>query len=208
LSWRGWLLFLAIAIGMATLFLFRIYPFLAISQRMDTDILVVEGWVPFYAIRFAVAEFGRGHYERIFTTGGPLVGSGRYVNDHQTAASGGAKRLKAAGIPSEVIQMVPSRVMTRDRTYGSAIALAKWLREHNVPIRSINVLTENLHARRTRLLFQKALGDEIAVGIIAVPHPDYDSRYWWRYSEGVREVITELAAYVYAKLFFWPPAAA
>ena len=55
-----------------------------------------------------------------------------------------------------------------------------------------------------RLLFQKALGDGIKVGIIAVPNPDYDPKYWWRYSDGVREVIGESIAYIYARLFFWP----
>ena len=42
------------------------------------------------------------------------------------------------------------------------------------------------------------------VGIIAVPNPDYDSKHWWRYSEGVKDVISEGAAYVYARFFFWP----
>ena len=46
--------------------------------------------------------------------------------------------------------------MDRDRTYGSAVALRNWLREHNVPVSGINVITEDLHARRYRLLFPKS----------------------------------------------------
>ena len=45
----------------------------------------------------------------------------------------------------------------------------------------------------------------MTVGIIAVPNPDYDSRHWWQYSEGVREVIGESIAYSYARFFFAPP---
>jgi uncharacterized SAM-binding protein YcdF (DUF218 family) len=101
--------------------------------------------------------------------------------------------------------MVPSRVMDHDRTYGSAIALRNWFREHNMPVRSINVVTEDVHARRTRLLFQKALGHDVVVGVIAVPNPDYDAKRWWRYSEGVKDVFAESAAYIYARLFFDPP---
>jgi hypothetical protein len=71
-----------------------------------------------------------------------------------------------------------------------------------VSVRGINVLTEEAHARRTRLLFQKAFGDEVKVGIISVPSPDYDSKHWWRYSEGVREVIGEGIAYIYARFLF------
>jgi hypothetical protein len=66
------------------------------------------------------------------------------------------------------------------------------------------VLTEDVHARRSQLLFAKALGPEISVGIIAVPNPDYDARRWWRYSEGVKDVISETAAYLYTKLLFYP----
>ena len=68
----------------------------------------------------------------------------------------------------------------------------------------INVVTEDVHARRTRLLFQEALGPDVKVGIIAVPSPEYEARHWWRYSEGVREVIGESIAYVYARFLFWP----
>jgi hypothetical protein len=65
-------------------------------------------------------------------------------------------------------------------------------------------LTEDAHARRTRLLYQKAFGKKVAVGIIAVSNPDYNPTQWWRYSDGVREVIGESIAYIYARFFFYP----
>ena len=71
---------------------------------------------------------------------------------------------------------------------------------------SINVLTEGAHARRTRLLYQKAFDQNVTVGIIAVSNPDYNPKQWWRYSDGVREVIGESIAYIYAKFFFYPSA--
>ena len=94
--------------------------------------------------------------------------------------------------------------MDRDRTYGSAVALRNWFRDHNTPVSRINLVTEDVHARRTRVLFEKALGKNVAVGIIAVPNPDYDWRRWWWYSEGVKAVGSEALAYVYARLFFHP----
>ena len=60
------------------------------------------------------------------------------------------------------------------------------------------------HARRTRLLFQEAFGSKVAVGVIAVPDDAYDPRHWWRSSEGVRDVVGEAIAYVYARFFFYP----
>jgi len=164
----------------------------------------VEGWIHEYAIRAAMEEFRSSSYQQVLTTGGPVEGTGGYINDYQTSASVGADLLKKNGLPNESVQMVPSRVMDRDRTYGSAVALRNWFRENNSPVRSINVVTEDVHARRTGLLFRKALGDDVAVGVIAVPNPDYDSRYWWRYSQGVKDVVSETVAFIYAKLLFYP----
>jgi len=188
----------------AFFFLWRVYPFLAVTHRADTNVLVVEGWIHEYAIRAAVEEFRSSSYQRVLTTGGPVEGTGGYINDYQTAASVGADLLTKSGLPNEFVQMVPSRVMDRDRTYGSAVALRNWFRQHNMPVRSINVVTEDVHARRTRLLFEKALGHDVAVGVIAVANPDYDACHWWRYSEGVKDVVSEMVAYVYAELLFYP----
>jgi uncharacterized SAM-binding protein YcdF (DUF218 family) len=205
LSWRGWLILFAATLLTSSIFVLRVCPFLAVTDRVDTDVLVVEGWVHEYAIRAALSEFKGDSYQRVFTTGGPVNGLGRYINDYQTSASVGAELLKKYGLADEFLQMVPSRVVTRDRTYGSAVALRNWFREHNVPVHSVNVVTEDVHARRTRLLFQAALGKNINVGIIAVPNPDYDAKHWWRSSQGMKDVFDEWFAYLYARFFFYPP---
>src|SRR5438874_13533368 len=95
------------------------------GRRMDHE----------YAIRAAVEEFRSSSYQRVLTTGGPVEGTGGYINDYQTAASVGADLLTKSGLPNEFVQMVPSRVMDRDRTYGSAVALRNWFRQHNMPVR-------------------------------------------------------------------------
>lgn len=201
--WAKFFLFIVV-LTLAVITFLNVHRFLAVTQRLDTDVLVVEGWVHPYAIRASAEEFQNHSYHRIFTTGGPVVGNGGYINDYQTAASVGADLLKKADVPAELVQMVPSHVMGRDRTYSSALALRDWLRAHDVQVRSLNIVTEGAHARRTRLLFEKALGPNVTVGVIAVPSPDFDARRWWRYSEGVEEVVTEGVAYLYAKFFFLP----
>src|SRR5438876_1737411 len=206
LSWRGRLILAFVVVLISVLGFRSLYPFLAITHRANANILVVEGWIHEYGIRAAVTEFRSSHYEHVFATGGPVVGSGGYINDFYTSASVGADLLRKNGLASGSVQEVPSRVMDRDRTYGSAVALRNWLREHNMSVSGVDVVTEDLHARRTRLLFQKALGDKVAVGVIAVPNPDYDPKRWWHYSAGVREVVSEAAAYVYTTLLFCPSA--
>jgi len=204
LSGRGWLVLALILLVAGFVLLKWTHPFLAVTHRVDTNVLVVEGWIHEYALRAAVKEFQNNHYERIFTTGGPVVGTGRYINDFQTSASVGAELLKKNGLSADVVQMVPSHVNGRDRTYSSAIALREWFHEHQIPARSFNVATEDAHARRTRLLFQEVFGKDVQVGIISVPNPDYRADRWWRYSAGVREVMSESFSYAYAKFFFWP----
>jgi uncharacterized SAM-binding protein YcdF (DUF218 family) len=204
LSWRGRLIVASAVLLVGALVFKGVYPFLAITHRANANILVVEGWIHEYGIRAAVKEFRSNHYEHVFATGGPVAGSGGYINDFCTSASVGAELLKKWGLPDERLQMVPSRVMDRDRTYGSAVALRRWFGEHNTPVSGINVVTEDVHARRTRLLFQKAFGDKVAVGVIAIQNPDYDAKRWWRYSTGLKEVVSEVAAYVYARLLFYP----
>ena len=180
LSWRGRLIVASTVLLLGALVLKGVYPFLAITHRVNANILVVEGWIHEYAIQAAVKEFQNNRYQRVFTTGGPVGGNGGYINDFYTSASVGADLLKKCGLPDERLQMVPSRVMDRDRTYGSALALRNWFRDHNMAVSGIDVVTEDLHARRTRLLFQKALGDKLTVGVIAIANPDYDAKHWWK----------------------------
>ena len=204
LSWRGRLI-LAFAVGLISVLVFTsVYPFLAITHRVNANILVVEGWINERAIQAAVTEFESEHYQRVFTTGGPVVGTGGYINDFMTSASVGADLLKKWGLPDERLQMVPSRVMDRDRTYASAVALRNWFRANDTAVSGINVITEDVHARRTRLLFQKAFGKGVKVGIIAVANVDYPANRWWHYSQGLKDVVSEFAAYLYARLLFFP----
>jgi uncharacterized SAM-binding protein YcdF (DUF218 family) len=204
LSLRGWLAGLIVSLLLAGIVVFNIQPFLAPTQREETKILVVEGWVQPYAIDVAVKEFQQRHYEKVFTTGGPVVGLGGYVNDFQTSASVGAEALVKAGLPAELVRMVPSHVSGRDRTYSSALALREYFRANGMAVKSFNVLTEDVHARRTRMLFQKAFGADATVGVVSAHDPDYDPAHWWRYSEGVREILGESIAWVYAAFLFHP----
>src|SRR6266480_626441 len=121
LSWRGWLLFTSTGLTAAYFVFLNIHPFLAVTDRVNTNVLVVEGSIQRYAIRGGAEEFKNGSYERIITTGGHENGDGGYTNDYNTSASVGAEILKKFGVPDDLVQMVPSRVIARERTYSSAV---------------------------------------------------------------------------------------
>src|SRR5438876_10037051 len=69
LSWRGRLILASALLLVGALVLKGVYPFLAITHRVDAEVLVVEGWIHEYAIRAALKEFQSNHYNQIFTTG-------------------------------------------------------------------------------------------------------------------------------------------
>ena len=200
-TWRGWLMaVLVLAAGLV--FLVReLYPFLAVTEPAANGLLVVEGWVSDSTMAVTVDEFKRHHYEKICVTGGPIDHSA-WRNYYQSFAEEGAATLLRLGIKANEIQAVPSERARKDRTYAEAAALAKWLRSSGAAFTSVHLITEGAHARRSRLLFRRALGNNVTVGVTSVPSGDYDPEHWWRSSAGVREVVGETLAYGYARLLF------
>jgi hypothetical protein len=203
-TWRAWFLVLVIA-GLPTLLAFRnLHSFLALSVPIPGGILVVEGWAPDYVMAEAIAEFKRGQYTRLVVTGGPLD-KGVVLEEYNTHAELGAAVLIRMGLHSNLVEAVPAPLTRQDRTYASATALRKRLMERGDRQKNINLVSLDAHSRRSRLLFAKALGDGFQVGILAVPDQEYDGKRWWDSSRGIRQVIGESLAYLYARLWFTPP---
>ncbi len=202
-TWRGWA---ALVLSVAAVLCFAVratYPFLAVTEPVPGDILVVEGWSPDYAVAEAVTEFKRRPYEKLCVTGGPLE-RGDLLSAFKTYAELGAASAVKMGLAPAQVQALPAPAVQVDRTFASAVALARWLRERGATPTKVNVVTTGTHARRTRLLFEKALPKDAYVGIIAVENQDFDPRHWWRSSQGVRTVVGEIIGYAYARLVFWP----
>jgi hypothetical protein len=203
-TWRGWLV-----LGLAgAIFLFWIvrdlHAFLAVNDPISNGILVVEGWTPDYGMELVREKFRQDHHDKIYVTGGPIE-YGMHLSAYQTYAQLGAATLVKLGLDSNVVQAVPAPFVKQDRTYYSALTLKKWLLSHGITPTRIQLLSDGPHTRRSQLLFQLAMGKEVTVGAIAIPPRDYDEQHWWRYSAGVRSVISEFVGYLYAKLLFFPP---
>ena len=202
---RGWGL---LAFSFAALMLLavrEVRPFLAVTDPVPGGVLVVEGWVPDYMLEAAIAEFRQNHYTKLFVTGTPLE-RGAPLSEYTNFAFLGAASLVKLGLSTNDVQPVPTGLTRRDRTYTSALSLKQWWREHGLTPSKVNLITGGPHARRSRLLFEKALGKSVTVGVIALADREYDEQRWWHYSQGVRTVIDEALAYVYARLLFHPPA--
>ena len=197
----GWILFFGLVLlGSATV-LHTVHPFLAPSKPVSGEILVVEGWVPDYCLEHAAHLFKEGSYQMLVCTGGPLE-QGSYLKDYQTYAQLAAATVIAAGVPESLVVAVGSSWSKKDRTFRSALSLKNWLDSTGISLERIDLCSHDVHARRSALLFKKALGSAFQVGIIAMENRDYDWRRWWTSSEGVRCVMGETIAYLYARFVF------
>jgi len=179
-----------------------IYSFLAVSSPIPADVLVVEGWLPDYAIKAAMTEFKSGSYRYLITTGVALP-IGFYLAEYKTWAEVGAATLLALGFDRERLAAVPAHNALKDRTAAAAVALKEWLPTSDLQVSSINLYTMGAHARRSWFIFKEALAPDIKVGIIAAEPLDYDPRTWWQSSAGVKTVMFEAIGYVYARFGDW-----
>jgi len=202
LTAQGWVIAIALMISVIFFNISHLYPFLAVTSRIKADVLVVEGWVTDYAVEQAFTEFKSGSYRQIFTTGGP-VEKGFYLAEYNNFGAIAAATLKKLGVQPEKVTVVPTPDVIKNRTHASAIALRQWLANSNLPIKSMNLLTSDAHARRSWLIFQQVLAPKIKVGIIAAKPVNYNPNKWWTSSEGVRTVISEIIAYIYALFVNW-----
>jgi hypothetical protein len=151
----------------------NVHSFLAPTVPLKTaNILVVEGWLPDYALKEAVSEFNQGSYKFIATTGGALE-MGTNITGFQNFADVSAATLKKLGLSEDKIVAVSAPEVVKDRSFQSAATFATWLEP------------------------------KIKVGIITAHNRDYNPDKWWTTSSGVRDVIDEGVAFIYARYIHW-----
>lgn len=197
LSFLGWSLILA-GLGISfTCFVASIHHFLSLHRPVDANILIVEGWLPDYALKKAVAEFRKGKYDLLITTGGPIE-QGSYLIKFKTCAEIAYLSCVQMGLDENKVVYVPAPFVKKDRTYAAAISLRDWLAKSNMKARKINLVSLGPHSRRSYNLFKTALGPQVELGIISIIPQEYDISSWWTSSNGVRTVISEMLAYFYA----------
>ena len=165
--------------------------------------MVVEGWIHDFALDEAVAIYRSGDYTQLICAGGPIeVGS--YIQDYKSYPEMTAARLRKLGIDPDEIVMAIAEDSRKDRTYAAAVALREAIMAYNIEGTDVHLVTTGPHGRRSRMLFQKALGDDYTIGVTCIEEYEYDKGDWYMCSEGVRTVLGELIALTYAKLFFHP----
>ena len=181
-----------------------VHPFLAPTKPVGGDILLVDGWLPDYALDKVKERFQQGSYQLLVTTGGK-IGVGYHLSEYKTWAELAASTLKNLDFPEDKIMTAPGyKNFKKDRTYHSILALQKRLNKEGLNEASIDVVSLGVHARRSWFLFEKIFSS-VNVGVIAISPNEYDVSRWWLSSRGVRNVISESIAYLYARFIFRSP---
>ena len=172
----------------------RLYPFLARQAPVESDLLVIEGWMSDDLLAQAAAWAASNHVDRIYTTGGPLE-TGSYLVDWKTYADMTKARLVKLGYGRQFdLVSVPADKVRRGRTRESARALKAVL---HLDRGTLNLASVGPHTRRSWRAFQDVFGDGVEIGTLALTPEEYNARDWWTCSEGVRSVLGETLAYAY-----------
>ncbi len=203
LTFRGWLALIIIIASILVLAILNIHPFLSVTHRVNTDVLVLEGWVPDYAVKKSIEEFEDNNYKLMIVTGIPIK-TGSFLTKYKSTAEVTTASLIKLGFDKNLIVTVSAPYSKKDRTFSSALALKKYLSKSKFKVKSFNIFTFGCHSRRSWLLFKKAFGNKMNIGIISIRKITYNPDRWWKTSDGVRDVIDETVAYIYARFFFFP----
>ena len=201
LTWIGRLIVAGLLMGTVTIVTLKLDDFLSTNAPVRGEYLIVEGWMPSFAYREAASIFRNGPYKKIIAAS---VLHEDWDSGGDLRERSGAEKLVAVGVQPDNIITATSGQARRDRTFHAAMAVHEWLVQNGIQDTAVDVVTIGPHARRSRLLFERALGDSARVGVIPIDDRRYDSRRWWRSSAGVRMVIGEFIAYIYARVIFAP----
>ncbi len=160
---------------------------------------MVEGWIGYEGMSAAKEEFQRGGYQQVVTVGGST--NNRWGRQRWNYALLAQAQLTRLGVPSDRIIAAPTRETGNQRTFESALAVAEVLeKQTRTRPTAVNVFTLGVHARRSRLVFAKALPAGIQVGCISWQPPDYISGPWWESSERAGDFIKESVGYAFELL--------
>lgn len=114
-----------------------------------------------------------------------------------------AIQFRSWGIDSSKVISLPTPYVRWYRTFTSAVVVSEWLKRNNKLVKGINICSQGDHARRTWLIYRRALKDIPAeIGIISIPKPKYlkQNRLSFRY--GILNEWRELAGYLYMRYLF------
>jgi len=196
-TWQGWTLLFLIPAVFLVVFFINAHRFLAVTNRVaDADVLVVEDWMADVFMQATSVEYKKGNYRLLLISGlreydsqGNVIQNGRKLS--------AVNRLISLGIPKDRIMECFAPATESHRSAAMAGAVRDALGQHSIKTKGVNVVAPATHARKTWLVYRRALAGETAVGIVAVAPGIYDPDRWWQNSVSAKWVLTNYAGLLY-----------
>ena len=125
LTWFGRFMVLGLLLSLLFIYIFTIHSFLAHTEIINGDVLVVEGFIPDYAIEESKAIFEEGNYKLLLITGKPFD-KGSHLSIYKNSGESSAATLIKLGMDSNKIRVVSLEdYHKRDRTYATALRIKR-----------------------------------------------------------------------------------
>ena len=194
----GWAVIATIIAGLGLTWYWRAESFFSLTERQPADVLVVEGWTDEDALKAAKDEFVQSGYRFVVATGG--MTSGRWSGQRWSLAEEAERILLKAGLPREQVILAKPADVERHRTFASACAVSRTLRDRGIRPKAINVFSQGVHGRRSRLVYAKAQISPVPVGVISWTPATYGTEGWWSSSSRTLELLKETVGYPYELL--------
>ena len=179
------------------------HDFLAVTNRAPgAKMLVVESWMADNSMEEIAQMINAvdSPYQSLWLTGPVLDRGFHLTGKFKTYSEMSAATLQALGVPKAKINIVPATQSQRNRTFIAARKLKDELEKRTINPRCFDLATLGVHARRSRLAMEKVFGQNVEVGVIALPPAGYDPERWISTSAGMKITLVELVAYLYEKL--------
>jgi len=188
---------LLIDLGILGLFWFVGYDILIFKKTVSSPyrVVVVEGWLNDRVLRRVADLVNKGSVKRVFVVGNRMEYASNFFPKH-TFAEMGRLILIRYGVPKDKIVAVPFDVL-RDRTLASAMALKEYLDKRHMDVHAFEILTEDIHSRRTYMTYRAVFGRDIEIGVVPISNGVFDSFNWHYCSEGLKQVFAEDVALLY-----------
>ena len=203
-TWSGWLVIL-LTIIVLVVFLFRnMALFLTVNEPVGAEYLVIEGWLEKEELDQGFAYFAEHKFVKAVIVGGPI--SNCFDGTDTSYAERAAGYLQRQGLAEEQAVIVRVPYSAQERTFLNAVMVREWFEQQGIRLARLDVFSSGVHTRRSRELYRRAFGEQVAIGIIdAKPH-NFDPAYWWRTSESGKSVAVEFAGWILVKCCFSPGA--
>ena len=189
-----------------SVFIANIYDFLAINRPVaGANILLVEGWFwKSSAIKEAAEIFKQGKYDWLVTVGEPNGGddTDNRVDANKSTAELTKLRLEEYGVAEKYIVPLPVPEVYEHQTYTCALTFRKWLTVTKIKVVGVDVFSLGTHARKSLVLFERALGKNVKVGVFAGTEDTFKPDYWLMSQRGIYVVARKFLGYLYAVI--WP----